>query len=65
MPETSALLVGGSDPVPHHVGDDGGAVVGNDHDIHAVGQLELGGADARIGSVGLGVHCEHEERQNG
>ena len=35
---TSALLVGGADPVPDHVGDDGRAVVGDDHDLHAVGR---------------------------
>ena len=37
-------LVGGADPVPDHVRDDGCAMVGNDHDLHAVLELELGGA---------------------
>ena len=55
MPETPGL-VGGADLVPHHVGDDRRAVIGDHHDVHAVGQLELGGADARLGSVGLGIH---------
>ncbi len=40
----AAHLVGGADPVPDHVGDDRRAVVGNDDDLHAVGELELGGA---------------------
>ena len=51
-------LVGGADLVPDHVGDDRSAVIGNHHDVHAVRQLELGGA--RFGGGSLLCKCEHE-----
>ena len=59
MPETPARLVGGADPVPDHVGDDGRAVVGDDDDLHAVGELELGGARRCAQVEGLLGQCEH------
>ncbi len=34
-------LVGRTDPVPQHVGDNRRAVVGDDHDGKAVSELEL------------------------
>ena len=34
-------LVGGADAIPHVVRDDRRAVVGHDHDLQAVGELEL------------------------
>ena len=47
-------LVGGADPVPDHVGDDRRAVVGDDHHLHAVGELELVGAGGAGGITGFG-----------
>ena len=44
-------LVGGARAVPHVVRDDGRAAVGNDHDLKAVGELELrdpAGGRARV-----------------
>ena len=35
-------LVGGADLVPEHVGDDRRAAVGDDHDLEAVGEREVG-----------------------
>ena len=40
MPARPAL-VGGADAIPDHVRDDRRAMVGNDHDLHAVGEREL------------------------
>ena len=51
-------LVGGADLVPNHVRDDRGAVIGDHHDVHAVRQLELGGA--RFGGGSLLCESEHE-----
>jgi len=42
-------LVGGADLVPDHVGDDWRAVVLDDHDVHAVCELELGRAGTCMG----------------
>ena len=40
-------LVGGADLVPDHVGDHRRAVVGNDHQLEAVGEREVGDLAAR------------------
>ena len=58
MPETPLRLVGGADLVPDHVRDDRRAMIGDHHDLHAVGELELGGT--RFGGSGLLGNCEHE-----
>ena len=39
-------LVGRADPVPHHVGDHGGAMVGDDDQLQAVGKRPVGNRDA-------------------
>ena len=60
----AAHLVRRPDPVPDHVGDDRGAVIGDDDDLHAVGELELAGAGLRgLGGEGVGSNCEHGEGQ--
>ena len=52
-------LVGGADLVPDHVRDDGGAVVGDDDHLHAVGELELAGTRLGAGRDDLLSECEH------
>ena len=47
-------LVGGADPVPEHVGHDRRAMVGNDHDLEAVGEHEIGDARPAVGMGGNG-----------
>ncbi len=42
----AARLVGGADLVPHHLGDDGGAVIGDDDDRKPVGEGEALGVEA-------------------
>ena len=44
MPDTPRRLVGRADPVPDHVRDDRRAMIGDDDHLHAVRELELGGA---------------------
>ena len=57
-PGDALRLVGGTDLVPNHVRDDGCTVIGDDHDVHSVRQLELG--SARLSGDGLVGECEHE-----
>ncbi len=52
-------LVGGTHPVPDHVGDDGGAVIRDHHHFHAVGELEIGDGDVEC-LAGRG-HCEQQD----
>jgi hypothetical protein len=40
-PGFAGRFVGGADPVPDHVHDDRRAVVLDDHDVHAVVELEV------------------------
>ena len=49
MPDLPRRIVGRAVAVPDHVGDDGGAMVGNDDDLEAVVESEMG--DLRGGSV--------------
>ena len=37
----SVRIIGRADPIPEHVGDDGRAVIGHDHDLHPVVEREL------------------------
>ena len=54
-------LVGGADLVPDHVRDDGRPVIGDDDDLHAVGERELAGAGLGAGGDDLVCECEHED----
>jgi hypothetical protein len=40
-PRFARRLVRGADTVPDHMGDDRDAAVGDDHDFHAVRELEM------------------------
>jgi hypothetical protein len=54
----SARLVGGADPVPHHMCHHRRAVVRDDNDLQAVGELELGNARSGLRSVDGDGHCD-------
>ena len=53
MPETP-LGSSAAPTVPDHVRDDRRAMIGDDHDVHAVGELELGGARDGLASSAFG-----------
>ena len=48
-PDWPGDVVGAADAIPHHVRDDRRAAVGDDNDLHAVGERELAGAALRRG----------------
>ena len=62
QPRLARRFVGGSDPVPDHVGDDRRAVVGDDHDFEAVVQGEIGNG---AGAGGLGKASGRQRRGRG
>ena len=53
-------LVGRADLVPHHVGDDGSAVIGDHHHLHAV--VEREGGDIDIERAGRACGGKHRTR---
>jgi len=53
-------LVGGADLVPDHLRDDRGAMIGDHHHLHAIGERE-GGRPLR--GHGLGLGCLRDERR--
>ena len=58
-------LVGGADLVPDHVGDDRRAVIGDHHDLQAVGELELTRAGpslhGEMASMRVSVHVKRQQ----
>ncbi len=52
-------FVGGADAIPDHVGYDGGAVIGNDHDLHPVRQVKFGYAGLGCGRLSRKILNEH------
>jgi hypothetical protein len=55
-------LVGCANLIPHHVGDYGRTVIGNDNDLHAIGESESLHINVeRKGCAGQGA----EEKQTG
>jgi hypothetical protein len=65
-PRLAGNVVGAADAIPHHVRDDRCAAIGDDDDLHAVGQRELAGAALRrcLRRSGLASKDENGDHEN-
>ena len=56
-------LVGGAHLVPHHMGNDGSATIGNDGDLHAIRKRESGDIDIERAGRLNGQHEQGDGKQ--